>query len=213
VNVVGVLMAIVIAASPSPSSTDWTITPVFGPAISAPGTSANPALVPGQSSTSGYLITHTDAIHGPLDVSASSTDAVSSFEDHLLVTVAVNGVAGQTKTLGQLLRHSGVVRGTTALPSGPAMLTVTVELDPASTSVQRLRLVDFTLFVTVSDEVVPLAGPPNDPIRGLPGLPITGQTVSLAAILLGGLLIVGGTVLVLRRRRRRPVANIAQATD
>ncbi len=212
-NVLGVLMAIVIAAGPPPTSADWTITPVFGPAVSAPGTSANPALIPGQSSTSGYLITHTDAIDGPLDVTASSTDAASSFEDHLLVTVAVNGVAGQTKTLGQLLRHSGIVRATTALPSGPAMLTVRMELDPASTSAQRLRLVDFTLFVTVSDEVIPLDGPPIDPTSGLPRLPTTGQTISVTAILLGGSLVGFGVALVLRRRRKRPASEFAQSTD
>jgi LPXTG-motif cell wall-anchored protein len=213
VNALGVLMAIVIAAGPPPTSADWAVTPVFGPAVSAPGASGNPLLVPGQSSTSGYLITHTDAIDGPLDVTASSTDPASSFEDHLLVTVAANGVAGQTVTLGQLLRHSGIARATTALPSGPVMLTVTTELDPASTSPQRLRVIDFTLFVTVSDQVLPLAGSPGDPAGGLPGLPITGQAISVTAILLGSSLIGLGTVLVLRRRRRKPAANIAQATD
>jgi hypothetical protein len=212
VNVIGVLMAIVIASSPPPTSADWTITPAFGPAMSAPGSAANPELVPGQSSTSGYLITHTDAIDGPLDVSATSTDAASSFEDHLLVTVAVNGIAGQTKTLGAMLRHSGVARATNALPTGPVILTVKIELDPVSTGAERLRSVGFTLFATVSDEVVQLPSAPTDPGGSLPPLAPTGQAISIAAMVLGGSLTGFGLVLVLRRRRRKPVRDITQPT-
>jgi LPXTG-motif cell wall-anchored protein len=212
VNVVGLMMAIVIASSPPPTSADWTITPAFGAAMSAPGSAENPELVPGQFSTSGYLITHTDAIDGPLDVSATSTDAPSSFEDHLLVSVAVNGIAGQTQTLGGMLRHSDIARATTALPTGPVILTVKIELDPASTGAERLRSVDFTLFATVSDEVVQLPSTPADPAGSVPPLAATGQVISVAAMVLGGSLTAFGLVLVLRRRRRKPVRDIAQPT-
>lgn len=215
-NILGVLMAIVIASSPTPTSADWTITPVSGPAVSAPGTGANPALVPGQASTSGYLITHTDAIHGPLDVTATSTDAPNSFEDHLRVTVAVNGIAGQTQTLAAMLRHSAIARATNALPRGTDLLTVRIELDPTSTDQQRLSTVGFTLFVTVSDQVVQLPGQPGSPGdrgTGIPSLPTTGQAISFGAILLGFSLTGVGLVLVLRRRRRKPAVDIAQRAD
>jgi LPXTG-motif cell wall-anchored protein len=203
VNVLGVIMAIALVSSPAPTAADWSVTPLFGSAISAPGTAANPTLVPGQSSTGGYLITHTDTIKGPLDVTASTTDAPSSFEDHLFVTVDVNGVKGQSGTLGALLRHSAVLRATNALPSGPAVLTVKIELDPASTAAQRLRQINFTLFVTVSNEVVqlPTPGAPSS-AGGGSALAYTGQVISGAAILVGFLLIGFGIVLLLRRRRR-----------
>jgi LPXTG-motif cell wall-anchored protein len=169
--------------------------------------------MPGQSSTSGYLITHTDAIDGPLDVSAKSTDAASDFEDHLSVTVAVNGVVGQTQTLAALLRHSDVARATNALPRGPVTLTVTIKFDPNAGPTERLRSIDFTLFVTVSNEVVQLPVQPSDPGGGVPRLPTTGQAISITALVLGGSLTGFGIVLVLRRRRRRPSANIAQGAD
>jgi LPXTG-motif cell wall-anchored protein len=213
VNLLGVLMAIVIASSPPPTSADWSITAVGGSAIAATGTSVNPQLLPGQASTGEYLITHTDAIAGPLDVTASTTDAPSSFEDNLLVTVAVNGVAGQTMSLDTLLWNGGVVRATSALPSGPVVLTVTIELAPNASSAQRLRSIDFTLFATVSDEVVSLPTQPDDPFAGPPPLASTGQAISLAAILLGGSLSGLGLILVLRRRRRRPATDIAHEAD
>jgi hypothetical protein len=212
-NVLGVLMAIVIASSPPPTSGDWSITPTSGPAVSAPGSTGDPLLVPGGSSTSGYLITHTDAIDGPLDISATSTDPANSFEDELLVTVAVNGVAGQTRTLGSMLQDSSVARATNALPSGPVVLTVKIELDPTATSVQRLRTVDFTLFATVSDEVVRLPQQPADPGAPAPPLAPTGQAISITALVLGGSLTGFGVALVLRRRRSKPDRNIAQGAD
>jgi hypothetical protein len=213
VNILGVLMAIVIASAPPPTSADWSITPTFGPAVSAPGSAANPALVPGQSSTSGYLITHTDAIDGPLDISATSTDPASGFDDDLLVTVAVNGVAGQTKTLGSMIEESSVARATNALPSGPVELTVKIELAPSSTSVERLRSTDFMLFATVSDEVVQLPLQPGDPGAGIPPLAPTGQAISVVALVLGGSLTGFGIVLLLRRRRSKPGQNIAREAD
>jgi LPXTG-motif cell wall-anchored protein len=202
VNLFGMLLTIaLVGAAPTPA--DWSITPVFGPAISAPGTVANPDLVLGQSSTSGYLIDHTDAIDGPLDVTAASSDPASNYEDNLLVTVAVNGVKGQTRTLGDLLRKSGIARATTALPSGPDMLTVSVELDPDAPGSTRLREIEFTLSVTLSDEVVVLPGQAGDPGRGtVPPLAKTGQVVSFAIIVTGLSLIALGILLVLRRRRR-----------
>ena len=212
-NILGVLMAIVIASAPPPTSADWSITPTSGPAVSAPGSAGNPILIPGQSSTSGYLITHTDAINGPLDISATSSDPATSFEDELLVTVAVNGVAGQTMTLGTMLQHSSVARATNALPSGPVMLTVKIELDPAATVVQRLRTVDFELFATVSDEVVQLPMQPSDPGAPVPPLAPTGQAISVAALVLGGSLTGFGIVLILRRRRSKADRDIVQGAD
>ena len=212
-NILGVLMAIVIASAPPPTSADWSITPTSGPAVSAPGSAGNPILIPGQSSTSGYLITHTDAIDGPLDISATSTDPATSFEDELLVTVAVNGVAGQTMTLGTMLQHSSVARATNALPSGPVMLTVKIELDPAATVVQRLRTADFELFATVSDEVVQLPMQPSDPGAPVPPLAPTGQAISVAALVLGGSLTGFGIVLILRRRRGKADRDIVQGAD
>lgn len=212
-NILGVLMAIVIASAPPPTSADWSITPTSGPAVSAPGSAGNPILIPGQSSTSGYLITHTDAIDGPLDISATSSDPATSFEDELLVTVAVNGVAGQTMTLGTMLQHSSVARATNALPSGPVMLTVKIELDPAATVVQRLRTVDFELFATVSDEVVQLPMQPSDPGAPVPPLAPTGQAISVAALVLGGSLTGFGIVLILRRRRGKADRDIVQGAD
>jgi hypothetical protein len=213
VNILGVLMAIVIASAPPPTSADWSITPTSGPAVSAPGSSGNPLLMPGDSSTSGYLITHTDAIDGPLDISATSSDPATSFEDDLLVTVAVNGVAGQTRTLGSMLQDSSVARATNALPAGPVVLTVKIELDPTATSVQRLRTVDFDLFVTVSDEVVQLPMQPSDPGAPVPPLAPTGQALSVAALVLGGSLTGFGVVLILRRRRGKPDRDIVQGAD
>jgi hypothetical protein len=213
VNVLGVLMAIVIASAPPPTSGDWSITPTSGPAVSAPGDSGNPLLMPGDSSTSDYLITHTDAIDGPLDISATSSDPASSFEDDLLVTVAVNGVTGQTRTLGSMLQHSSVARATNALPTGPVVLTVKIELNPAATSVDRLRTVDFDLFATVSDEVVQLPLQPGDPGAPVPPLAPTGQAISVAALVLGGSLTGFGLVLFLRRRRGKPDRDIAQGAD
>jgi LPXTG-motif cell wall-anchored protein len=92
------------------------------------------------------------------------------------------------------------------------VLTVAIELDPASTAVQRLQNVDFTLFVTVSDEVVQLPDP-GDPGGGVPPLAPTGQAISLAALALGGSLTGFGIVLVLRRRREKPARNIAHGAD
>ena len=210
----GVLVVVALLAGQSPTPADWSITPVFGPAVAAPGTSANPLLMPGDSSTSGYLITHTDAITGPLDITASSTDTPSNFEDNLLVTVAVNGVRGQTETLDQLLWHSGIVRATSALPTGPVMLTVTIELDPSAPPSTRLRDIHFVLSATVSDEVVTLPGQPSDPGGGrVPPLAATGQTVSFVAILVGGSLLGLGMVLILRRRRGRESSEIVQRAD
>jgi hypothetical protein len=213
VNILGVLLAIVIASAPPPTSADWSITPTSGPAVSAPGTSANPDLMPGQSSTSGYLITHTDAIYGPLDISATSTDAPSDFEDHLLVTVAVNGVVGQTQTLAGLLWDSDVARATNALPSGPDVLTVTIKFDPNAGPTERLRNIDFTLFATVSNEVVQLPMQPSDPTSPVPPLAPTGQEISVAALVLGGSLTGFGIVLILRRRRSKPDRDFAQGAD
>jgi LPXTG-motif cell wall-anchored protein len=212
VNALGMLVALALLSSPSPASTDWTVVPLSGAAISAPGTTANPLLIPGQSSTSGYLITHTDAIDGPLDVTATTTDPRGSFEDHLFVTVEVNGGQGQTGTLGALLRHSDVLRATNALPSGPVVLTVKIELDPASTAAQRLRQINFTLFVTVSNEVVQLPSPGHPPSTsgGGSALAYTGQVISGAAILLGCALSGFGIVLLLRRRRRSAATTDVQ---
>jgi LPXTG-motif cell wall-anchored protein len=214
VNLMAAVLTILLTAGASPTPADWSITPVFGPAVAAPGTTANPLLMPGDSSTSGYLITHTDAIHGPLDITASSSDIPSNFEDNLLVTVAVNGVRGQTGTLDDLLWHSGVVRATSALPDGPVMLTLTIELDPSAPPSTRLRIIHFVLSATVSDEVVSLPGQPSDPGGGrVPPLATTGQAISAVAILLGGSLLAGGLILVLRRRRRRPSPEIVQRAD
>jgi LPXTG-motif cell wall-anchored protein len=213
VNLLGMLLAIaLVGAAPTPA--DWSITPVFGPAVSAPGTVANPVLVPGQSSTSGYLIDHTDAIDGPLDVTAESSDPASNYEDNLLVTVAVNGVKGQTRTLGDLLRRSGIARATTALPSGPDMLTVSVELDPDAPGSTRLREIEFTFSVTLSDEVVVLPGQAGDPgPGGVPPLAKTGQVIPFAIVVTGLSLIALGILLVLRRRRRGRSVEIVQTTN
>lgn len=211
-NVLGVLMAVVIASAPTPTSADWSITPVYGPAVSAPGTSSNPELMPGQASTSGYLITHTDAIDGPLDVSATSTDAASDFENHLRVTVAVNGGTGHTQTLANLLWHSGTLRATNALPSGPVMLTVTIKFDSNAGPTERLRSIDFTLLATVSNEVVALPGRPGDPGAGHKPLAPTGQALSIGALVLGGSLTGFGVLLVVRRRRTKPVPTNVQPT-
>jgi LPXTG-motif cell wall-anchored protein len=123
----------------------------------------------------------------------------------------VNGVRGQKETLDQLLWHSGIVRATSALPDGPVMLTVTIELDPSSPPSTRLRDIHFVLSATVSDEVVPLPGQPSDPGGGrVSPLAPTGQTISFVAILVGGSLLGLGVVLILRRRRRRAPSEFVQ---
>jgi LPXTG-motif cell wall-anchored protein len=99
------------------------------------------------------------------------------------------------------------------LPSGPDVLTVTIKFDPNAGPTERLRNIDFTLFATVSNEVVQLPMQPSDPTSPVPPLAPTGQEISVVALVLGGSLTGFGIVLILRRRRSKPDRDFAQGAD
>ena len=210
-NVIGALVAIVLVAAPPPTSGDWSITPNTGETLSPLSGAAIATLAPGASVEGEFTIAHTDAIDGPVDITAKTTDPVSSLETHLIVTTTLNGHAGPPQTLGSLLRNGTVARAGALLTPGPATLDVAVTMDPATTTDMR-DSIGFTFFVTVSNQPVILPGQPGDPGTGggtgtTPGsggkiLAYTGQAVSIFLVTMGAGFLFFGLVLVLRRRRR-----------
>ena len=212
-NLIGALIAIVLVAAP-PTTSDWSITPNPGQTLSPLSGASMATLAPGASVKGEFTIAHTDAIDGPVDITAKTSDPVSTLETHLIVTTTLNGHAGPPQTLAALLRSGAVARAGALLTPGPATLDVTVTMDPATTS-DMVDSIAFTFFVTVSDQPVILPGQPGDP--GGPGsgggsgstpasggkiLAYTGQAVSAFVLALGAGFLLFGVVLVLRRRRR-----------
>ncbi len=221
-NLLGAVLSVLLVASPPPTSGDWSLTPIPGSALSPASGLATATLAPGASVSGTFRIVHTAAIDGPVDVSATTTDPVSAFEDQLLVTASLNGHAGPTSTLGSLLRGSATARAGILLPDGPATLTVSIKLDPRVAASEALDSAAFTLFVTVSNEIVILPGQSADPGsgsasgsgRGSPGLASilapTGTAISAAMIAGGIALLLLGVLLLLRRRRRSVESADAQ---
>ena len=213
-NLLGALVAAILIATPSPTSTDWSIAPNAGETLSPLTGTALATLAPGASVEGEFTITHTNAIDGPVDITATTADPVTSLESHLLVTATLNGRAGAPVRLGSLLRDGAVARSGALLTRGPATLDVTVTMDPATTD-DRMDSIAFTFFVTVSNEPVILPGQPGGPGsgsgsssggtapgHGVPVLAYSGQAVSVLALVAGLALVIFGVVLLIRRRRR-----------
>jgi LPXTG-motif cell wall-anchored protein len=228
-NLVGAVLALAVAVGPASPPHTWSITMLDGSDSAASELFAGTSLAPGAPLESGYLVTHSADITGPIDITAVTEDAPTDFEEHVFITVGVNGKAGDTVRLDRLLRNGAVARATLAMPRGTARLTVSAMLDPSLTTQLMLRDIRFTFLITVSDQVLTLPADPGDPGTSggtggngsgsgsgaggsgsgangdgsspAGGLPATGGTISEVPLVLAAVTIGGGVALLLRRRR------------
>ena len=209
----------------------WSITMLDGsPATSE--LFGNTYIVPGEDMTSGYRIVHTNDIDGPLEVRADPISAPSAFENRLSVIVGVNGKVGESVRLTKLLRDGGMATAVDFLPAGPVRLDISLRLDPSATNVFQEDELSFRFRLTVSDVDFEIPNQPgngnNGPgtgngqganggsgsngsgnglgTAGNPlgwGLPATGVTISMGAIIVGIVAIGVGLILLLGWYRRR----------
>ena len=193
-------------------------------------------IVPGVDLESGYRIVHTSDIDGPLEVRAEAMSAPSAFENRLSVIVGVNGKPGESVRLSSLLRGNGVATATEAMPAGPVRLDISLRLDPSSTNELQEDELSFRFRITVSDvdftvPTLPGTGT-NGPGAGNGGgsngngnggtngsgigtagdpwgwgLPATGVTLPMAALIIGIVAVGAGIILVVGWRRRRTAGN------
>jgi len=217
------------AASAAPAIADtpphtWSITMLDG----SPATNelfGNTYIVPGEAMTSGYRIVHTNDIDGPLEVRADPISAPSAFENRLSVIVGVNGKVGESVRLTKMLRDGGMATAIDFLPAGPVRLDISLLLD-----VHQEDELSFRFRLTVSDVDFEIPNQPgngnNGPgtgngqganggsdgngnglgTAGNPlgwGLPATGVTISMGAVIVGIVAIGAGLILMLGWWRRR----------
>jgi hypothetical protein len=198
-NLLVLLVATTLAAVPA-GPHEWSVEMLDGSPAATSTLFDDVTVSPGRDFTSGYLIPHSADITGPLDITAQALTAPDDLESTLSFSFGVNGAAGPTASLSDLLRGGDAVRVTDALPAGTPTLDITVRMSAAPTTQAMLQLVRFRFLITVSDQtiVVPVTPPAALAESGVD--PPVGLVAAAVAALGGGVL----GVVVGRRRRRGP---------
>jgi hypothetical protein len=184
---------------------EWSVEMLDGTPAATATLFTDVVISPGRSFSSGYLIPHSADITGPLEISAEPLSAPNDLESSLSFAFGVNGVAGPTASLTDLLRDGRSVEVTDALPAGTPRLDITASMDSAPTTQAKLQQVVFRFVLTVSDQTIVI------PVTPPSALAATGVDPPIRTILLVVAAIVGGGLALLVSRRRRGRREAASA--
>jgi hypothetical protein len=198
VNALAILAAAVLAAAPAGPHA-WSIEMLDGSPAATSSLFQGIVIAPGNSFSSGFLIPHTADINGALDVRALPLSTPDALEDAISMTVGVNGVAGQTGDLDQMLRDGHAIRATDALPPGVATLDITLTMDPTLTTEAMRQQVRFVFSITVADRTIVVPVTPPSALASTGVDPPIGWLLAAAAAVIGA-----GIAAVSSRRRERP---------